>query len=195
VARAVVAALEFRGSFHDVPGSSTGTSSGAGSVFVTSDAFAAALGSWASGWSATEGDPPTSLPCGADLETSAQFGESTDLGANGEQVVYGYQSESAASQKLSSFATRIRACPAYDVRRVPLSGGSSLVVATGAGSGQQVVWVVQQGRTLGLIHVPADDTAPPESVDAAIAKLILAALDSQQSTTSGPAQATTKARR
>lgn len=177
VAQALVAALEYPGSMRAVPSSSSHSASS--EAFVSAEAFAAALGSWSSGWSATHGDAPDSLPCEIDLSSGQKFGSSTFLGANGGQTTYGYASAAAASAKLGSLASQLRGCPPNVVQEVPLGGGGSVLVGSATGSGQQDVWVVRHGRTLAVIQTPAGDSAPPQDVDASVGKLLTAWLDAQ----------------
>jgi hypothetical protein len=63
------------------------------------------------------------------------------------------------------------------VRPVPFGHGASATVVSGTGSDAQVVWIVQQGRTVAVIQVPAGDTAPPDSVNVGVAKLLDVSLE------------------
>jgi hypothetical protein len=152
--------------------SASASGSGSGDVFIQDGQFQSALGSWSGGWSATNGDAPSALPCGVDLAKGESFGAESSLGANGQQQLFGYNTATAAQQRARTASDRFRACPSYQVGQVPLSNGTSVTVAAGTGSGQQVVWLVRQGRTLDVVQVPAGDSAPPDSADQAVGELL-----------------------
>jgi hypothetical protein len=190
VTHAMEAGVLAPGSYSDSQGDTTG---GNATAFVSSDVFASVLGSWASGWSATDGNPPTSLPCGVDLATGQQSGASQALGANGEQELFGYSDAALATQQLQTAVSQLRTCASYDVQQETLPDGAVRLVAAGPAGGQ-VVWIVGSGRSLDLIQVPASDTPPPAQVDSGVAKLLLGSLESWSSggtspTASGKTQA------
>ena len=174
---AMVAALRFPGSYHDESNTTSGASvseSGT-SAFLSASDFAAALGGWQSGWSATGGKRDVStLPCGVNL-SSASSGHGSSLGANGDQETYGFETEGAAQQALQSAADAFAACPStsYDVHTVRTTDGRTVTVVAGAGPDADVVWLVQSGTGIASVAIPAGDTTPPDSVTRAVGELLL----------------------
>ena len=157
------------------------TTGGSNDAFVNPDAFASVVGSWGTGWSRSEGTPPTSLPCGADVSSGKTSGDSRAFGANGEQQLVGFDTAADAQQRLQAATAQLRACPSYDVKQVSQTDGSTFTVAAGTSAGAQVVWIVQADRGLDLIQVPAGDTPPPDEVNAALAKMLLGSLQAWSS--------------
>jgi hypothetical protein len=173
---AMVAALRFPASYHDEPNTTSGASVSASetSASLSSSDFAAALGGWQSGWSATGGEREVStLPCGVNM-SSASSGHGSSLGANGDQETYGFETEGAAQQALHSAADEFAACPStsYDVHTVRTTDGRTVTVVAGTGPDADVVWLVQSGTGIASVAIPAGDTTPPDSVTRAVGELL-----------------------
>ncbi|MGA8248617.1 MAG: hypothetical protein WB797_17045 [Nocardioides sp.] len=176
VADALLAAVQLPASY--VGGRLNRSSTGQATIGMSAGDLSEALGGWPSGWSATDGNrAANSAPCGTDLTAGAAFGEGEALGGNGEQGSYGFSNATAARAAVESIGTSLAACSstAYDVRSVPIQGGS-VTVASGTGSAADVVWLVQDGNQFSYVVIPAGDTVPPDSVTQKVGDLLLSAL-------------------
>jgi hypothetical protein len=177
VASALVAALTFPASMKDVTGSTSTSesSSSVASVGISQVDFADALGDWQSGWSTTSGNVPDpgAAPCGVDLANGGAFGDGTTLGANGQQGTSGFDHQAAARRALQTITDDLTACSSstYDVQVEPTQDGS-VTVAAGTGSDADVTWLVQEGRQIAYVVIPAGDTLPPDSVTAKVGDLL-----------------------
>lgn len=176
VAQAMMAALLDPDSYRDLGSGSVESSSSEATILLSEADFAEALGDWRSGWSATSAAGPDadSAPCGTDPSSGAASGSGQSLGANGEQGTSEFRSEADARSALQSTSDALAACTStsYDVHTVPLRGGS-VTVAAATGAGNDVVWLVQDGRQIVSVLIPAGDTAPPDSVSAKVGDLLL----------------------
>jgi hypothetical protein len=161
------------------------------SGFIDQSSFASALAGWSSGWSPDTAKGDTGeLPCGVS-PAHESFGQGTSLGANGDQERLGFDNAAQATAGLSQVATDLRACQSatFDVHTVPLDGGGSVTVAATTGEQNQVAWLVQQGRVIYSVTVPAGQTPPPDAVSKTIGALMVEALGSspvEQASSSGP---------
>ena len=197
VMRAMVAALQFPGSYHDRPSTTSGASvsSSGSSVLLSSGDFAEALGAWQSGWSATRGADSGKPPCGVQVSRGASSGQGSSLGANGEQEKDGFETAGAARNALRSASDAFAACSSasYDVHTVQTTDGGSVTVATGTGADADVVWMVQSGAAIAFVAIPAGDTTPPDSVSSAVGTLlydVLARPQTAQESANAPQQST-----
>ncbi len=181
VSIALVAGLESPKSFNPIPTStSTSGSSRSGSSLstVSDEHFARALAGWDNAWR-QQGDPQSDgqLPCVRNWEGTATSAAGASLGANGDQGYADYGSVQEARAAMDEIQRSFASCAGSSYRISTPSGGadSSLLVATGP----EVVWVAQEGTTVGTIAIPGGTTAPPAQVTSSVTTLMIAAMSRQ----------------
>jgi hypothetical protein len=180
VSQALVAALQVPETFRGVRGSVGSSSSSASEAVpvVSPLEIADALGDWQSGWATTRSAVPDadSSPCRTDLTGGAAFGDEQVLGANGELNLRRFDTAAEASSAMQGIGDALAACAAtsYDVHTVPLAKGGSVTVAAATGEGNDVVWMVRDGRRFAQAVIPAGDTVPPDAVTAKVGEVLLA---------------------
>lgn len=194
VAEALVAGLQSPASFTggQVGGGTSASSSPSRSVpsgFVSGSDFAAALGSWSSGWSPQSArQAADGLPCSAP-DSGPSFGQGTTLGGNGDQELYGYDSTAEAESAVQLMLDSLKACPdaTYVVQHVALPfGGRSVTVVAATGQFDDDVWLAREGRRVFAVIVPNSDTLPPRQVSQAIGGLMFDALHGVSASESTP---------
>jgi hypothetical protein len=161
------------------------------SGFLDQSSFASALSGWSSGWSPNTANGATGeLPCGVSAADET-FGQGTSLGANGDQERLGFDNAAQATAGLSQIAADFQACRSatFDVHAVPLDGGGTVTVAATTGEQNQVAWLVQRGRVIFSVTVPAGQTPPPDTVSKTVGALMVEALGSspvERASSAGP---------
>jgi hypothetical protein len=175
--------LQVDGTFTSVPGgavtsgSATASSSQFGSI--SDSDFSAALGTWPNDWqrqgTKIVGD---ALPCAGDWTVGSSSAMSSNLGGNGEQDAYNFDTAENAASSLDALAGDLRACASSPstITTVPTGNGESLTVAVGNGDSSLITWIVQRGQTVAYVTIPGS-VAPPDSVSRAVGGLLVKAID------------------
>lgn len=183
VMTALVAGMQDPDSFKQQDSGSvdTGSASSSASVAVPQDTvadkdFAAALGSWDSGWErAGDKVANVSLAClsSGDLTSGGSMGGfGTSVGTNGSYETSWFSDEATARQAFSDLVDQLRSCSTPTT--VDLVDGQPQVAVISSKAG--VAWIVRNGPAIGAISIDGAHANPPAEVSAAVGEVIDRAL-------------------